>query len=261
MNIALIQLDMKWQDPAANYVKAERYIRQAAEEGCDLAVLPEAFNTGFPISGPMFRKLRPDTTTSFLSLLARELGINIIAGYFKADSVKDRGSNMAAVFDRKGENTASYSKLYLFSIIDESDLVDAGHSYCVFSIDGVPACLFICYDLRFPEVFRAVAKPVSCIFVVANWPAKRIDHWTVLLRARAIENQCYVVGVNRTGADGNNIVYPGVSLIYDPWGREICRGGDGEGIVTCVIETSTVAETRKKMPFLDDMRPIDIDLT
>ena len=258
MKIALLQLDIKWLDTEANHAKAEFLIRKAAAEGCDLAVLPEAFTTGFPMKASIFSDNSPDSTAQFLSSLATELGINIIAGYLTSDPGEQKGSNIAVAIDRQGLTAGYYSKMYMFTVINEADMIRAGEKPAVFSLDGVASTIFICYDLRFPEIFRTVAPSVQCVFVIANWLTKRIDHWAALLKARAIENQCFVFGVNRVGIDGNNIPYPGLSLAYDPWGYEICRGGDKEGIITCDIDPDMVNRTRERFPFLQDMRNIDI---
>ncbi len=258
MKIALLQLDIKWLDPEANHAKAEFFIRKAAAEECDLVVLPEAFTTGFPMQATMFSENSPDSTTPFLSSLARELGINIIAGYLTSVSGEKKGRNIAVAIDRHGLTAGYYSKMYMFSVINEADMIRAGEQPAVFSLDGVASTIFICYDIRFPEIFRTVAPSVQCIFVIANWLTKRIDHWAALLKARAIENQCFVIGINRVGVDGNNIPYPGLSLAYDPWGYEICSGRDKEGIITCDIDPNMVNRTRERFPFLFDMRDIDI---
>jgi omega-amidase len=258
MKIALLQLDIKWNEPEANRAKADFFIRQAAAERCDLVVLPEAFTTGFPMLATMFSEYSADSTTPFLSSLARELNINIIAGFLTSDPGEQKGRNIAVAIDRKGLTAGHYSKMYMFTVINEADMIRAGEQPAVFSLDGVAASIFICYDIRFPEIFRTVAPSVQCVFVIANWLTKRIDHWAALLKARAIENQCFVFGINRVGTDGNNISYPGRSLAYDPWGYEICSGGDTEGIITCDIDPDMVTRTRERFPFLLDMRHINI---
>ncbi len=121
--------------------------------------------------------------------------------------------------------------------------------------------IFICYDLRFPEVFRNVAKEVHAIFVIANWPAIRKEHWETLLKARAIENQCFVIGVNRTGKDGNGIYYSGASHIFDPSGNDICSDSESDEFLIGKFNPEEVIKIRSKFPFLNDMRPFNLAFT
>jgi predicted amidohydrolase len=133
----------------------------------------------------------------------------------------------------------------------------AGDNVTTFCIDGVSCSVFICYDLRFPEVFRKVAKQVQAIFVIANWPCERVEHWNALLKARAIENQCFMIGVNRTGIDGNGIRYCGASCIIDPMGSFICSGSQSDEYLVCAFDSARVNEVRSQFPFLKDMRLYD----
>jgi predicted amidohydrolase len=133
----------------------------------------------------------------------------------------------------------------------------AGDNVTTFDIDGLPSSIFICYDLRFPEVFRKVAKQVQAIFVIANWPSERVEHWNALLKARAIENQCFIIGVNRTGIDGNGIHYSGSSCVIDPTGSFICSGGESEEYLVSDFDSAQVSKVRAQFPFLRDMRVCD----
>jgi predicted amidohydrolase len=166
---------------------------------------------------------------------------------------KEKGRNIAVVYDRRGIRIAAYTKIHPFSFSGEDKYYIAGNDTVIFDIDGIPSSIFICYDLRFPEVFRKVAKNVQAIFVIANWPSSRKDHWEILLKARAIENQCFVIGVNRTGTDGNGH-YSGASHIFDPSGNGILFGNDKEEFLSGEINPSEVVEVRSKFPFLKDMR-------
>lgn len=259
MKLGLVQLDIQPGEFGANRRAAEQCLRQAADEKCDVVILPEAFTTGFPITTAVLTMLEQDDTLSFLSRLAHELNINIIAGLVCKHPKEAKGRNSSVVFDRNGGVLASYSKMYLFSVIREADLIEEGSSVARFEIDGIASSLCICYDLRFPEAFRNVASSISCFFVLSNWLTKRIDHWTTLLKARAIENQCFVVGVNRTGIDGNGIHYPGVSMVIDPWGNEVCRVGSEAGLFTCIIEPERVSEIRAKFSFLNDIKRVMVN--
>ncbi|MDP2168756.1 MAG: carbon-nitrogen family hydrolase [Thermodesulfovibrionales bacterium] len=257
MKVALIQMDIRWESKKPNYSKAQKFAKRAREEGCDIAVFPEMFNTGFSMNVPAIAEAEDGETASFLSALAKKYEINLIAGFPVWAMAGGMGRNMAAVFDRQGAVVAKFTKLHPFSFAGEHKHYSPGEGAVVFDIEGIQASLFICYDLRFPEVFRAVAKDVQAIFVIANWPASRVEHWETLLRARAIENQCFIIGVNRTGKGGNGILYPGASHVYGPSGEDICRGNEKDEFLTVEFDPALVAEARSKFPFLKDIRQIE----
>jgi predicted amidohydrolase len=254
MKIALIQLNIAWESKEENYKRAELFAKKAAEEKCDVVVLPEMFNTGFSMNVPVIAEDENGQTNSVLSEIAKKYGIYLIAGFSVKKQNEDKARNIAAVYDRNGRRIAAYTKIHPFSFADEDKYYIAGSDPVIFSIDNILCSVFICYDLRFPEVFRKVAKNVQAIFVIANWPASRKDHWETLLKARAIENQCFVIGVNRTGTDGNGIHYSGTSHIFDPSGSDILCGNDKEEFLTGQINPSETAEIRLRFPFLKDMR-------
>jgi omega-amidase len=255
MKIALIQMDVAWESKTVNYARAEKFFKKAAQEACDIIVFPEMFDTGFSMNISALSKAEKGETAMVLSGFAKQYGLNVIAGFAVKTPGRNKAKNLAVVIDRSGSIVASYAKMRPFTFADEDKHFSAGRFSVVFSIDGVPASVFICYDLRFPEIFRTVAREVRTIFVIANWPGTRKDHWEALLKARAIENQCFVIGVNRTGKDGNGIRYPGASHIYGPTGKEICAGGPREQFITCEIDPEEVIKVRCRFPFLNDMRP------
>ncbi len=254
MKTALIQLDIVWESKKANYEKAEFFVKKASEEKCDVVVLPEMFNTGFSMNLQNIAEEDMGETDSVLSGMAEKYGIHIIAGFSVKDSGEKKGRNIAAVYNRKGMRIASYTKIYPFSLLKEDGYYSAGKDTVTFDIDGTASSIFICYDLRFPEVFRKIAKDVQAIFVIANWPTSRKEHWETLLKARAIENQCFVIGVNRVGTDGNGISYPGASHIFDPFGNDILCGDEKEELLIGEFNPDEVNEVRSKFPFLRDMR-------
>ncbi|MBI5055576.1 MAG: carbon-nitrogen family hydrolase [Nitrospirae bacterium] len=256
MKIALIQLNIEWESKTSNNNSAGLFIEKAAYEGCDTVVFPEMFNTGFSMNMSSIAEDANGETSSILSKLAKQYNVNVIAGFPVKSHYDNKAENIAVVYDRSGALIARYSKLHPFSFAGEEQYYFAGNSAVTFNIEGMPSSIFICYDLRFPEVFRIVAREVQAVFVIANWPASRKDHWETLLKARAIENQCYVVGVNRTGTDGNGIRYPGDSHIFGPSGEKICSGGEEE-FLTGEIDPGQVMKTRLRFPFLSDMRPVN----
>jgi predicted amidohydrolase len=254
---ALIQLNTAWEDRQRNYEKAGFFAKKAAGESCDLIVFPEMFNTGFSMNLAAIADEGIGETTSALSEIAEKNNINLIAGFPIKAPGEDKGRNMAVAYDRKGMLRATYAKMHPFCLADEEKYYIAGDNVTTFDIDGIPSSIFICYDLRFPEVFRKVAKQVHAIFVIANWPSERVEHWNALLKARAIENQCFMIGVNRTGIDGNGICYSGSSCVIDPIGNFICSGSESDEYLVCEFDPARVNEVRSQFPFLKDMRLCD----
>jgi len=258
MKIALIQMDIKWEDKKGNCNRAGTFIRKASEHGCNIIVFPEMFNTGFSMNISRIGEPEDGETASFLSQMAKEYRINIIAGLPELEMGEKKGRNVAAIYNTGGNLIAKFAKLHPFPFAKEDQYYVAGNDIITFTIDGMPSSIFICYDLRFPEVFRKVAKKVQAIFVIANWPTTRKDHWEALLKARAIENQCFIIGVNRTGTDGNGIHYPGASQIYDPSGNNICAGNETEEMIISEFNPGEADEVRSRFGFLKDIRFIDI---
>lgn len=254
MKVAMIQMDIAWESKKANLARAREFVKKASEEKCDIVVFPEMFNTGFSMNVAALAEQEHGETSVLLSGLAKEYGINLIAGMAIKKTDEPRGRNCALAYDRSGRLLANYSKQYPFTFAGEDKYFAAGAGTVIFTVDKMPSSVFICYDLRFPEVFRSVARDVQAIFVIANWPSSRVDHWETLLRARAIENQCFVIGVNRTGSDGNGITYPGASRIYDPLGKDIPPMRVQDEFLTVEFDPYEVMRVREKFPFLNDMR-------
>lgn len=251
MKVGLVQLDVVWENKEENFLKVKNLINEKID--CDIIILPEMFNTGFSMN-PDLAEEKGGKTEKFLSALASSLNTYILAGYaIKSDG---RLKNVANLFSNKGEITLTYSKIHLFSPLKEDKIFKSGSSPVIFNINEIPCSVFICYDLRFPELFRLVSKKVYVIFVIANWPASRAEHWKSLLKARAIENQAYVIGVNRVGFDGNGISYMGNSLVFDPWGEKIIEADEKGQFIHCELIIEYVMEIRKKYPFLNDSKII-----
>lgn len=247
-------MDIAWESKEANFAKAGGFVKKASEEKCDVVVFPEMFNTGFSMNVGTMAEEENGETSVLLSGLAREYGLNLIAGLAMKRAWESRARNCALAFDRSGRLLANYSKQYPFTFAGEDRHYVAGTDSVLFIVDDMPSSIFICYDLRFPEVFRSVARDVHSIFVIANWPSSRIDHWETLLRARAIENQCFVIGVNRTGSDGNGITYPGASHAYGPLGKDISPVRVHDEFLTLEFDPEEVIKIREDFPFLKDMR-------
>lgn len=252
MKIASIQLDIVWEDKQANLSKAERLIQQAKKDDCDLVVLPEMFNTGFSMNASSIAESVNGKTTQQLCEIAKQNNINLIAGI--TESLDDQFLNIAIFITRDGEVNAKYIKNYPYTPSGESKAYSTGNEQVIFDVDGVSSSLFICYDLRFPELFRKVAKQIEIIFIIASWPEIRQDHWESLLKARAIENQCFVVGVNRIGSDANKLAYAGGSHVFDPLGKDLSRGGKNQEYIVTDLDIAEVNKIRRKLPFLEDIK-------
>lgn len=253
IKIALVQLNIAWEAKSINHDRAEKFIKRAAEQQCTIVVFPEMFNTGCSINIPLIAEDTGGTTDLFLAAMAKKYNVTLIAGFPVKTTDSKKGENVAAVYDNHGALIAFFSKLHPFSYTHEDHYFAPGKNTVTFTVAGITASIFICYDLRFPEVFRKVARKVQAIFVIANWPEARIQHWEALLKARAIENQCFVIGVNRTGFDNNGNYYPGASQIFDPFGKHICSGGEQEEFIVSEIDPDETKRIRTTFPFLKDM--------
>lgn len=250
MKIAALQFDIAWEDRERNYSRVRHFAKQAQTKNADLLVLPEMFATGFSLNPSVTAEEVDGPTTRFLKTVATEFDLDIIAGAtFKASLGK--ALNCAVVFDRTGKRIACYSKMKLFSFAGENLTHIPGESPVVFKIGGLNAACFICYDLRFPSLFEMVAKTCDVVFVIASWPKSRSKHWDILIPARAVENQLYVVGVNRVG-EGDGLSYNGGTQIVSPLGDQIVHAQSIEQLVFAEIDPMVVKRVREEMPFLAD---------
>lgn len=252
MKLALFQMDVAWEARSKNFRKVKGLAKMAKEEGADLLILPEMFSTGFSMDLNLTMEETGGETVSFLKQLAAEMEVSVIGGVVLKGE-KGLGRNTALAFDRCGREVAIYTKCHLFSYLKEDKYHEPGSGPVVFELDGTPLSLFICYDLRFPEIFRRVAQEVHLMVVIASWPSARQLHWDLLLPARAVENQCYLAGVNRVG-EGGGLTFTGGSAVYDPIGNRIAYGGEQEAVILAQIEPTTVERVRREMPFLKDRR-------
>jgi len=254
MNVIGLQYDIAWENKPANFATVRRLLQQAAPARDSLVVLPEMFATGFSMNATAIAETRGGETEVFLAEVAKQFGITLVAGV----AVRDRDSqarNKALVFSPAGELICIYDKQRPFTPGAEDQHYAAGGKCAVFQWGDCTVAPFICYDLRFPELFRVAAAQhgPELFVVIANFPAKRISHWIQLLRARAIENQAYVVGVNRIG-DDPFYNYGGRSLMVDPLGEIIADAGAEEGFVGGTLDLENLAKYRAGLPFLADLK-------
>jgi omega-amidase len=253
MKVLAIQLDCAWEDRNANFLRAERLLAAKDPEPGSLVVLPEMFAAGFTMDQGKVAEASDGETASFLSRIAREYRVFMLGGAVTRGT-QERAWNEALAFGPDGVRLARYRKLHPFTFAGEAEHYQAGDEIALFSWNGLRVAPFICYDLRFPEVFRlAVLAGAEVMAVIANWPARRAAHWKLLLRARALENQAYVVGVNRAGRDPHH-AYAGGSLIVGPDGEVEGEMGAEEGMLAGILSPERLREARARLPVLPDIR-------
>jgi omega-amidase len=253
MKIAAAQMDIVWHDRKANHAKARRFAEQAKDAGADLLVLPEMFSTGFSMDVSVTAESLDGPTPSLFRVLAREIDMAVVGG-FVLKGGSGRPQNVSLAVGPDGKDLALYAKIHQICILGEDGSHDPGDRPVPFGLPGIRAAAFVCYDLRFPELFRAVVDECGLIMVIASWPSTRQAHWDILLRARAIESQCFVVGVNRVG-EGGGLLFTGGSAIIDPLGQVLAHGGDKETLVMADMDPARVREVRSTLPFLNDRKP------
>ena len=257
MKTTCIQMDMRFADPSWNFDRARALIEQAVRtEAPDVILLPETFNTGFfPREGLAdLADNDCETVKTEIGALAAKHRVNIVAGSV-ANRRADGIYNTACVFDRTGTLVASYDKTHLFTPSGEDDYFRKGDHLTAFTLDGVKCGLLICYDIRFPELTRTLALGgMDVLFLVAQWPDKRIPHLLALTKARAIENQMFVVCCNSCGKAGET-QNGGHSSVHDPWGETLAEAGDGEEILSATCDLSVVAGIRSSINVFRDRRP------
>ena len=255
MQVVGVQSDIQWEDREANHKRVRRLVEAARPQRGGIIVLPEMFASGFSMNTAATTDAPAGKSSTFVSALAKEVGVYVVAGVvnsYQRDSACH--CNESLIVSPDGKEVARYQKIHPFTLGGESDHYQAGEKIVVTDVGGWKVCPFVCYDLRFPEIFRVGASKGAELFVViANWPAARVHHWTTLLQARAIENQAYVVGVNRAGKDPK-FEYPGRSLIVDPTGKVVADAGDREGTMQATLDRALLERTRTTLPFLKDMR-------
>lgn len=246
MRVYGVQFNPIWEEKQENF----NYIRQALEkeevEKNSLIILPETFATGFSLNTGITTDSEPSLTKSFV----RDLAVNHrswVAGGM-IEKVNRQSFNRFICYSPKGENVIEYDKIHLITSLEEDKAHSAGKKCKLCDVGPFTMCPSICYDLRFPELFRQGTRMGANLFVViACWPEVRIQHWMTLLQARAIENQAFVIGLNRTGKEPKNI-YNGNSVIFDPKGKVIEHLGSKAGILKGEIKVDEVENWRKQFP-------------
>ncbi|MBM7865188.1 carbon-nitrogen family hydrolase [Heliobacterium gestii] len=254
MKVGLLQFTVRGGDRKANEETVARYMAEAREHRPEVLVLPEMWTTGYDLIN---LAALADDGAPYGDLLVRwasETGATIVGGSSPV-GVAGRFANTLYAYTPEGERILSYEKAHLFGLMGEDRYLAAGSAAGNFSIGEVPCGAVICYDLRFPEWIRkTVLAGCEILFIPAQWPLSRLDHWRILLQARAIENQCYVVACNRTGADEKGVAFAGHSMVIDPWGTPVVEAGEEEGWLWAEIEREKVGRVRRKMTVFADRR-------
>jgi predicted amidohydrolase len=251
MLVAAIQHDIVAKDAPATQAHVTPMVERAADAGARLVLLTEMFGTGFVVTAADIAQEMDGPSVTFLRESARRLGVWVAASV--AVSVDGNRARNRFVAAGPGEELVTYDKRHPFSYADEHLEFAPGDDVVQFVVDGVRVTPFVCYDLRFGDDFWAAGPGTDLFVVPANWPASRRRHWSSLLVARAIENQCYVAGVNRVGtADG--LDYSGDSAIIDPMGEVLATASTCETTLITDVSPERVAEVRSRFPFLQDRR-------
>ena len=260
LTIAIAQIRVASRRPEENLAKAETLIAEAGRQGCDLICFPEMWTTGFDWSYLSEKPAEHEEVIERVASLARRYRI-WINGSLPAVTGEGRIANTSILFNAEGGRAGVYRKVHLFSLLHEDEHLAAGDSLTVVDSPWGRIGLSICYDIRFPELFRSYAlQGVRLVLSPVAFPHPRLDHWQVLSRARAIENQMFLVGVNRVGSEDfgpDGVVrYFGNSVLIDPWGRRVLEASESdEELLFAAIDLREADELRARMPVLGDRRP------
>jgi omega-amidase len=255
LTVSLAQMDVRLGRPADNLATMQAMVAEAGSRGSDVVVLPELWSTGYDLANAeKYVTAVGQGMFAEMAAAARQNSVAVI-GSCLARLGPGQFGNTAACFRPDGQLAAAYSKIHLFGLMDEDQYLWPGSSPEVVALDWGTAGLAICYDLRFPELFRSYALAgVEIVFLPAEWPRPRLAHWLTLLQARAIENQVYMVACNRVGQSGDYDFF-GHSAIVDPWGEIVIEGETEETVLTAEIDLDLVSEVRTRLPVLADRRP------
>lgn len=254
LTVSLAQINVKDGDPRKNWAIIQEWTTEAARRGSDLVVFPELWDNGYALdkakeiasnlAGGLFAQV---------SALSRSENIHILGSMLEKRGVGVY--NSAAVFSPRSGVMGAYRKIHLFEMMNEGQYLNPGEAPLSVDLPWGTTAIAICYDLRFPELFRRYATEGTKVLVLpAQWPSVRINHWRTLIQARAIENQYFMVACNRVGEYNGN-TFNGHSMIVDPWGELVAEAGDSETMLTVKINTDLADQVRTKMPILQDRRP------
>lgn len=252
LTISLIQTNLHWEDPGANLKMLEEKIGTISVP-TEIVILPEMFNTGFSMNPQKLAETMDGETVNWMKQIARKKKIILTGSLI----IKEEGKFFnRLVWMQPDGRFGYYDKRHLFGYAGEDNEFTAGKKRLIASVKGWKINLLICYDLRFPvwakQQIQEDGPEYDLLIYVANWPERRINAWKTLLQARAIENQCYVAGINRVGNDGNNIHHNGNSMVIDAMGEVLYQKEESEDIFTITLQKEKLIETRTRFPFWKD---------
>lgn len=248
LTVTLIQTELEWEDVAANLRRFDRLI-DSLQVATHLIVLPEMFTTGFSMNAAALAENMNGRAVGWLRETARRTAAAVVGSVIVVDD--GQLYNRLCWAGPDGE-LATYDKKHLFRYAGEEQVYTAGSTSLLVELKGWKIRPFVCYDLRFPVWTRNTNHPYDLALFIANWPQRRAEHWKVLLQARAIENQSYVIGVNRIGTDGNGIYHSGDSSVIDPIGSILFRSAHAPCVFTLPLERDRLDDYRQSFPALKD---------
>ncbi|MGN0438592.1 MAG: nitrilase-related carbon-nitrogen hydrolase [Lachnospiraceae bacterium] len=249
MKIGLTQMDIAWEDKEKNKETVKKFLEKGKAQGLDLIVFPEMTLTGFTMNTSYAgEEILFSDTLRFFKEMSFTYSMAIAFGYVE-DFGKEYYNKLIIV--SQGKIIYDYDKIHPFNYGEEGEHYIGGNEVKTVVYQNMCLSGFVCYDLRFPEIFQAVSGDAELILIIANWPKERIVHWETLLKARAIENQCYIVGVNRIGT-GNGITYTESSMAFDPLGERLTKPHSKSDLMVIDVNHAHVKNVRQKFPFKKD---------
>jgi omega-amidase len=260
VQLSLIQMDCALGQPKENFARVAPLIAQAAAQGSELVILPELWSTAYDLehaadhASPLAQRAGERGWFGRLASLARKHKVWLTGSLLEVQA-DARFYNTLALYGPDGRLKGVYRKIHLFRLMEEEVYLAPGQNTTLLELPWGKTALAICYDLRFPELFRHYAlQGAHVVLIPAEWPHPRREHWRTLLRARAIENQCFVVGCNRVGSSKGADFF-GASAVIDPWGETLAEGADEETILTVTLDPAAVEGARQRIPVFADRRP------
>jgi omega-amidase len=254
LGISLGQMNIALGDTRKNIAQMEKWTAEAARRGSNVVVFPELWSTG--CAWEQSKELASTLNTGVfddMSAAATQNKICVVGSVLEKRGTEV--SNSSAFFAPNGRMLGVYRKIHLFGLMDEDKWLQPGSASLMMDLPWGKTGMAICYDLRFPELFRRYAVDGAIMNILpAEWPLARVEHWRALVIARAIENQCYMIVCNAAGMTGET-AFGGHSMVVDPWGKVIVEAGETPQLITCEIELDVVAEVRGRIPVFDDRRP------
>jgi omega-amidase len=253
MQIVAVQLDIAWEDKPANHRRVAQLLQENPPQPGSLIILPEMFDTGFSMNLGATAQTDRRESEAVLRQLASQYESTVLGGVVGC-AVNGQASNLAVAFSPSGQELVRYQKQRPFTLTREQENYPAGRGEKFFQLDGVSIAPFVCYDLRFPELFRPAAlSGAELLVVIACWPAVRSEHWVRLLQARSIENQAYVVGVNRCGSEPG-LPFDGRSCAFDHMGKQLFQAGPEPQVLMATLDLEALRAWRRKFPALCDAK-------